>query len=177
MEREPKIENKAEFNQAELEAKEATRGPEMSHESEDQRAQGVEAARAKVEQHTTSEDKEPAKESSPKRPLSGLDRRQAYQETMASIQRHLPTVSRGFSKVIHNQVVEKSSEAIGATVMRPSVTLGATTTALLVGAFTYWFGKHYGYAVSGSTILLSLIVGAIFGIVIEGIARLFHRKQ
>jgi len=176
MEQEKRPEQTSEFNHAELEAKETARSPEVGHESEAARAKNVEAARAKLEKQAANTDREPAKEPTAKRTLTGLDRKQAYAETMASIQRHLPTVSRGFSKVINNSTVEKTSEAVGKTVMRPSVTLGATTTALLVGAFTYWLGKHYGYAVSGSTLLLSLVVGAIFGVVIEMIAKLFKRR-
>lgn len=177
MEQEPKGQEKsAEFNPAELESKEASKGPEVSRESEAKRSEDVEAAREQLEQRASSEQREPQAEPVQKRSTSGLDRKQAYAETMASIQRHLPTASRAFSKVIHSPAVEKTSEAVGKTVMRPSVTLGATTTALAVGAFTYWLAKHYGYAVSGSTILLSLLVGGAFGLLVEGLAKLLRRK-
>ena len=177
MEREPKgPEKSAEFNQAELESTEARRGPERAQESEADRSRNVEDARAKVEAHATREQHEPAKENGPKRFSSGIDRKQAYAQTMASIRRHLPTASRAFSKVIHTPMVEKTSEAVGKTVMRPSVTLGATSTALLVGGFTYFLAKHYGYALSGSSILLSLVIGGLVGILIEGIAKLFRPK-
>ena len=178
MEQEPQgSEKSAEFNPAELEKGEASQSPEITQESEASRAKNVEEARAKVEQKGSAEQHEPAKENQPKRPLSGLDRKQAYAQTMATLQRQLPTVSRAFSKVIHNKAVEQTSEALGKTVMRPSVTLGATSTALLVGAFTYWLAKHYGYAISGSTILLSLLVGGLFGLLVEGVAKLFRRKS
>ena len=176
MEQEHGPEKAAEFNSAELERGETAQSPEVSRESEAKRAQSVEAARAKLEKQPSGEQREPAKEPH-KHPLSGLDRKQAYAQTMASIQRNLPTTSRAFSKVIHNPAVEKTSEALGKTVMRPSVTLGATSTGLLVGAFTYWLAKHYGYAISGSTILLSLIVGGLVGVLVEGVAKLFRRKS
>lgn len=179
MEQEPKNpEQSAEFNAAELETSpEASQGPERAQESEADRNQNVEAARAKVEAQSAAEKAEPAKESAPKRFTSGVDRKQAYAETMASVQRHLSAPSRAFSKVIHNDVVDKTSEAIGQTVLRPSVTLGATSTALLVGGFTYWLAKHYGYALSGTTLLLALVVGGVAGVAIEGIAKLFQRKK
>lgn len=98
-----------------------------------------------------------------------------YAETMASMQRRLSPTSRRFSRVIHTPAVEKTSEIIGNTVMRPSVTLGATTTALVVGFFFYFTAKHYGFRLSGSELLLSLLVGGVIGIVIEAIVKLAQR--
>jgi len=179
MEQEPRgPEKAAEIPKAErLEAStEAGKGPEHAQESEADRNKNVEVARAKIEK-SAAETAEPAKENAPKRMSSHLDPKQAYTDTMASIQRHLSSPSKTFSKVIHSPAVEKTSEAVGQTVLRPSVTLGASSTALLVGAFTYWLAKHYGYAISGSTILLSLLVGGVAGLMIEGIAKLFRRRQ
>ena len=179
MEQEPKgPERGIELNQKDLEKRpEVASSPENSRESEAKRAQIVESARAKIEKQPTGERQEPAKEGGPKRTNTGLGRKLAYAETMASVQRHLPTMSRAFSKVIHNPAVEKTSEVAGATVLRPSVTLGATFTALLVGGTTYWLAKHNGYAVSGSTILLSLLVGGLFGLIVEGISKAFRPKH
>lgn len=161
----------------ELEASpEAGKSPEHAQESEADRNKHVEAARAKIEQ-SAAEKAEPAKEHAPKKMSGMLDPKQAYADTMASIQRHLSGPQKTFSKVIHNSSVEKASEAVGQTVLRPSVTLGASSTALLVGAFTYWLAKHYGYAISGSTILLSLIIGGIAGLLLEGLAKLLRHKR
>lgn len=178
MEQEPRNpERSTEINRPELEASpEAGKSPEHTAESEATRSQNVEQARAKVEAQAKQEQAEPTKASAPSRLLSGLDRKQAYADTMASVQRHLSKSSRAFSKAIHNPAVDKASEVVGQTVLRPSVTLGATSTALLVGGFTYWLAKHYGYAINGTTILLSLIVGGLAGVLVEGVSKLFHRK-
>jgi hypothetical protein len=95
---------------------------------------------------------------------------------MRSVQQHLSPASRNFSKFIHTPAVEKTSEALEQTVARPSVTLGATWTALIVGGLAYFVARHYGFHLSGSELLFSFIVGAIIGIVGEGVFRVFKRR-
>lgn len=177
MEKEPSQEQSTERTRPELEARPESHGPEHTQESEADRSRNVESARAKIESQPAAEKHEAGSEHSSRRFASGIDRKAAYAHTMASIQHHLPTASRAFSKVIHNPAVEKTSEAVGKTVMRPSVTLGATSTAVLVGGFTYFLAKHYGYAISGSTILLSLLIGGIVGALLELIVKLFRPKN
>lgn len=92
-----------------------------------------------------------------------------YQQTLASVQRRLPSASRAFSQVIHTPVVEKASEVLEATVARPSVLLGSTWTALIVGTIFYLVARHYGYSLSGSELIFSFVVGALLGLVGEGL--------
>jgi hypothetical protein len=99
-----------------------------------------------------------------------------YLDTVASMQTKLKPVSRSFSKFIHTPVIDKTSEAIEKTIGRPSVTLGATWTALIVGSVFYFTARHYGYMLSGSELLFSFVVGALIGIVVEGLWRLFKHK-
>lgn len=176
MEQEPRSPEQSGFTNPELERPEAAASPERNAETANETEQKLESARETIERQSQPEHSPAAREAEAKRPHSGVNRRQAYTETMASLQRHLPTFSRGFSKVIHNPVVDKTSEAVGQTVLRPSVTLGATSTALIIGGITYLISKHYGYNLSGSVILLSLVVGGILGLLIEGILKLFRRK-
>lgn len=98
--------------------------------------------------------------------------KQNYAETLGSLQRKLDPVSRNFSKFIHVPAVEKTSEVLEKTVARPSVMLGTTWTALIVGSVFYFTARHYGYMLSGSELLFSFVVGALLGIVIEGLVRL-----
>jgi hypothetical protein len=107
-----------------------------------------------------------------------LNRHLNYAQTLASVQRRLTPVSRGFSHVIHAPIVEKTSDALENTVARPSVTAGATWTALIVGAIFYFTARRYGYALSGSEIELSFIIGAVIGLIIEWFWRTFiHRPK
>jgi len=109
------------------------------------------------------------------RPLL-LDKALNYKQTLASLQRQLSPASRRFSKVIHQPAIEKTSEVLEQTVLRPSIALGATTTAFIVGAFFYLTARHYGFALSGTEIVLSLVVGAMIGLAIEGIVSVLHRR-
>jgi hypothetical protein len=99
-----------------------------------------------------------------------------YAETVASIQRRLTPASRAFSKVIHAPAIEKSSEALEKTVARPSVTAGATWTALIIGSIFYFTARRYGYVLSGSEIELSFVVGAVLGLILEWVWRTFIRR-
>jgi hypothetical protein len=110
------------------------------------------------------------------RPLAFLDHHLNYRQTLASVQRKLSPASRSFSKVIHTPVVEKTSEVLETTIARPSVMLGTTWTALIVGTSFYLIARHYGYALSGSELLFSFIVGALLGIVGEGLWTAFKRR-
>ncbi len=139
-------------------------------------AEKIELARAKIEQQPETPkpaiaEKERAKAHHP----TGLDKKRAYWQTMDAMQRRLKPASRTFSKVIHAPVVEKASDFAGATIFRPSVTLGATTTALVVGAFFYITARHFGFALRGSEFVLFLAVGAIIGLFVELIAKPFRK--
>jgi hypothetical protein len=114
--------------------------------------------------------------SAPSRPMAFLDQHLNYSQTLTSVQRKLKPLSRNFSKVIHTPRVEKTSEALETTVARPSVIVGTTWTALIVGAVFYFVARHFGYALSGSELLFAFIVGALLGLVLEGLWRtLKHR--
>ncbi len=169
---------RSEQDNAELEAARAERLAEVreaagEHDPADHAEVRAERAREVINQHedqpepeteTKSEATPPAKH-----PLHILDHHLNYSRTMASVQRRLGPVSRGFSKVIHAPAVEKTSEALEHTVARPSVLLGTTWTALIVGGIFYFTARHYGFSLSGSELLFSFIVGALLGLVLEGI--------
>lgn len=142
--------------------------PETSAEHQEQRA---EAAREAIKLQES--EPAPAVEAAPAAPkfTARLDALVNYTHTMQSLQRHLNPVSRTFSHVIHNTAVEKTSEALESTVMRPSVVTGALWSAAIVGLGFYLVARHYGYALSGSEMLVSLLVGGVIGGLMETAAR------
>jgi hypothetical protein len=173
----------AEQNQAEIEAlgkerlKElAETSPEQSHEN---RAERADQAREVLAQHEKAPEPMPrANNETSNATLSDrLDSVLNYRQTMASIQRRLSPAGRRFSKVIHNQAVETTSEALEKTIMRPSVAAGATWTALIVGGIFYLTARHYGYRLSGFEMIAALIVGAVIGVVIEGLFHLSRQRH
>ena len=105
-----------------------------------------------------------------------LNHRLNYSQTLASVQRKLSPLSRSFSHVVHTPVVEKTSEALESTVARPSVLLGTTWTALIVGTIFYLTARHYGYTLSGSELLFSFVVGALLGLTLEGVWNTLKRR-
>ncbi len=149
--------------------------PEAAAEHAEQRA---EAAREVInqpepEQQTPAQEQEAA----PAPTFAArIDHALNYSQTMASLQRKLTPASRAFSKVIHIPVVEKTSEALEQTVMRPSVVAGATWSAFITGLVFYVVARLYGWTLSGTEMLVALVAGGILGIALEGLARLLRRK-
>lgn len=138
----------------------------------------AEQAREQISRHEQAPEPVPtADKEAPKSVITAtLDYVLNYKQTLTSMQQRLRPASRNFSKVIHAPAVERSSEALEATVMRPSVTLGATWTALIVGGIFYETARYYGYHLSGFEMIAALIVGGILGVVIEGVLRSVRRK-
>lgn len=139
----------------------------------------AEAAREVIKQHEAKAEEpasvaEAAPSVSPVQRL--LDHTQNYVQTLTSMQRQLPPLSRRFSKVIHTPAVEKTSEALENTVARPSVMVGATWTALLVGVIFYLTARHFDYALSGSEMIFSFVVGAVIGLFLESLFHAVRRK-
>ena len=173
----------AEHNQAELDRLGNERLKELAEKSAEQspdtKTERAEQAREVLAKQERTPEPPPAgdREKPNSDASAGLDRILNYRQTLASVQRRLRPASRNFSKVIHNTTVESTSEALEKTVMRPSVTLGATWTALIVGLIFYLTARHYGYHLSGFEMIGALIVGAVLGIVIEGLTRLVRTKR
>jgi hypothetical protein len=151
--------------------------PETS--GEDHQEKRAEAAREIINKQEVAPEPAPAAEtqSKPAFSIPFLNHKLNYAQTLASVQRKLSPVSRSFSKVIHTPIVEKTSQALENTVARPSVTFGATWTALIVGAIFYFTARAYGYALSGSEMIFSFVVGAILGLVLEGLWRTLKRRR
>lgn len=147
---------------------------------EDDPNRRAEAAREIIHKHEPTPEPTPAVESEdaprPSFTQALLHPKLNYTQTMASIQRRLTPARRSFSKVIHNPTIEKTSEALEKTVARPSVTAGATWTALILGSIFYFTARRYGYVLSGSEIELSFIVGAILGVILEWFWRTVIRR-
>jgi hypothetical protein len=180
MEREPKSHEQLGPSPETLaEATERLKPHESSPEANQENQVGkVEAARQQIERQA--ETAPPLVEAEVKpRPAhpTKFDKQRAYTETMASLRLHLKPAGRRFSKFVHTPVVEKTSEVLEKTVMRPSVTLGATLTALIIGGFVYITAKFYGgFTLSGSEFLFALIIGGLIGAVIELLTKPFRHK-
>jgi uncharacterized membrane protein AbrB (regulator of aidB expression) len=76
---------------------------------------------------------------------------------------------RAFSKVIHNPVIEATSEAAGKTVARPAALLAGSLAALILTTVVYVTAKYYGYALSGFEWIATFILGWAIGLIIDWI--------
>lgn len=91
----------------------------------------------------------------------------SYNAHMKKLQAELPPVQRGFSKLIHNPVVEKTSEVVGNTVARPNAVLAGAFLAFVAVLIVYLTAKHFGYVLSGFETIGAFIVGWILGILYD----------
>jgi len=90
-----------------------------------------------------------------------------YRKTLQAIQKDMNPVERTFSKIIHNPVVEKTSEVVGNTVARPAPLLTGAIAALILTAIVYIIAHHYGYLLSGFEWIATFLIGWAIGLIID----------
>lgn len=168
--------------QAEKLHKEREDKAEKAHETE----KTAEDARKEVEQATAEKEKKDdhKKEASPaeQRKAKLLDGRHAnkklvFKKTMAEARSHMSPASKAFSSVIHNPVVEKTSEAVGATVARPNAILSGSLFALVFTTAVYLWANYAGYGLSGFETIAAFIVGWLVGIIFDYVRIMITGKQ
>lgn len=102
----------------------------------------------------------------------------SYQRTLKTVRRHLRAPEKAFSKVIHQPVVEKISEATGKTIARPSGILGGGIAALSGSALLLWLTKKYGYEYNYLVFFMLFVGGFALGMMAElGIRAFVARKK
>ena len=111
-------------------------------------------------------EKRQSKEAKEDKPLTKKDIDNSYKKTLTNVQNQLSAPSRAFSKVIHNPVVEKTSDAIGNTIARPNLIISGALGAI-ASVFVYFISKRYGYLLSGSEVIFLFVAGWSIGAVIE----------
>lgn len=99
--------------------------------------------------------------------VSKKEQQTSYNHHMKKLQEELPPVQRGFSKLIHNPAVEKTSEAVGSTIARPNAILAGAIVAFFAVLVVYLTAKHYGYVLSGFETIGAFIVGWVLGILYD----------
>jgi len=102
-----------------------------------------------------------------RRGFTKVDREESYEATMSEIRTHMSPASRAFSKVIHNKVVEQTSEAVGNTVARPNAILSGAVAAFILTLGVYLVAKNYGYPLSGFETIGAFTLGWALGIAFD----------
>ena len=95
----------------------------------------------------------------------------AYKKELQQIQNQLPAHQRAFSKIIHNNAVDKVSTIGGKTVARPSGLLGGSLVSLIGGVIIVWMSNHYGFRYNFFVFIALLALGFVLGVIIEAFVR------
>lgn len=103
-------------------------------------------------------------------------RDESYARTLKQVQNELPATNRTFSKIIHNKVIEKTSDIVGNTVARPNAMLYGAFFAFILTLAVYITAKTIGYRLSGFETILAFIIGWLFGVVCDYLHALFTGK-
>lgn len=99
--------------------------------------------------------------------VSKKERKESYNQHMKHLQTELKPTQRAFSKVIHNPVIEKTSEVVGSTIARPNAILSGAVVAFFLVLAVYVVSKYYGYALSGFESIGAFIVGWVLGLLYD----------
>lgn len=99
--------------------------------------------------------------------ISKKERDASFKKHIKHVQEELPAPQRAFSKLIHNKVVERTSEAVGATVARPNAILAGAVVAFLAVLVVYLLAKNLGYVLSGFETIGAFAVGWLLGILYD----------
>ena len=91
----------------------------------------------------------------------------SYIKTLTETQSELDSSSRVFSKIIHNKIIEKTSNLIGNTIARPNLILFGAIFSFVSTLFVYITAKKIGYVLSGFEPILSFIIGWIIGAIYD----------
>lgn len=99
--------------------------------------------------------------------INKKQRNDSYKRTMTRVQSELPIATRAFSKIIHNKVIEKTSDIIAGTIARPNAMLSGSVVAFVLTLLTYTVSKTIGYKLSGFETIAAFIIGWIIGIIYD----------
>ncbi len=99
--------------------------------------------------------------------VSKKEKDASYKHHMKQLQSELKPTQRAFSKFIHAPFIEKTSEAVGATVARPNAILSGAMVAFFLVLAVYVIAKFYGYQLSGFETIGAFIAGWVIGLLYD----------
>jgi|GEM_PF-2502801 len=133
----------------------------------------IEQQAPKSEQVTATSEK-PA----PKPRFEFRDRDQTYRQTMTEVRSKLSRSARQFSKVVHQPVVDATSDVASKTIGRSSFLLGGFMATFIGTIVIFTNARSNGYGVSNLTFMVILfVIGAASGIALEILYRTIKRYR
>lgn len=100
----------------------------------------------------------------------------SFEHTMADVRTDLSSTEQAFSRFIHIPIIEKTSDFIGSTILRPNAILCGGICALILVSVLYWLARYYGFALQGFETIGAFTIGWIIGIVFDIIHALLTKK-
>lgn len=108
---------------------------------------------------------------------SKRQREASYKSTMRQIQSEMSAPSRTFSKIIHNRVIERASDAVGSTAARPNAVLAGSMAATFLTLFVFLVAKQYGYSLSGFETIGTFFLGWAIGLIYDYAKLIFSVRR
>lgn len=135
----------------------------LEREANKAEKEAKEVALAKEDKAVAEKETHTAKAPRRKGAISRKEKSASFKKQMKHVQEELPPAQRAFSKIIHNPVIEKTSEVVGATVARPNAILTGSIVAFVAVLAVYLIARHYGYVLSGFETIAAFIIGWAIG--------------
>lgn len=115
----------------------------------------------------SAERKKTTSKTTKRRGISKKERDASFNQRMSGIRSEMSLPERTFSRVIHNKVVEKTSEVVGATIARPNAILSGAVVAFIAVLGIYLLAKNLGYPLSGFETIGAFIAGWVIGLLYD----------
>ena len=135
-----------------------------------------EAAHEAISGREVSQGEHKTKDSDSSEPVH-RNRKESYEHTMKSVQSEMSAPARVFSRVIHNPVVERTSEVIGSTVARPDAILSGAIASCVLVLSVYLLARYNGFELRGSETIIAFVIGWIIGLVFDFLRTLITGKR
>jgi hypothetical protein len=100
----------------------------------------------------------------------------AFARAMTRARKKLSLPSRTFSKVVHNEIVDKTSETLGKTVARPVGLLWGSVFAFIGTSLLLWITKRNGYEYNYLLVIMLFIGGLALGNIAELAWRIYKNR-
>ncbi|MFZ2544477.1 MAG: hypothetical protein WAW80_00685 [Candidatus Saccharimonadales bacterium] len=98
---------------------------------------------------------------------SKKQRENTFKSSIKEVQGEMDPTSRLTSKVIHNPLIEKTSDIVGSTVARPNAMLSGSISAFIFVTLFYFIAKNYGYQLSNFETIAAFVIGWVFGLIYD----------
>lgn len=154
---------------------------EQEHKAREQEREALEDAHDFAHSTKSKDTEENQRTASPAERRRGAPSKKqlekSFKAQMQSVQSELSPASRLLSSVLHFAPIEKTSNAIGATLARPNAMLSGSIAAFISITVLYFVARYFGYRLSGFETIAAFAAGWVFGILFDYASQLFKNRK